>query len=179
MNESDTKRDRVLKEALACRVALIAYARSLLGEYAAAEDAVQEAMLVVVRKHEQFTEGTSMLAWCRSIVRLEVLRIKQKGQRDRTLADRLLDDAIESAFDQFQSALRHEGARPWQDALANCLNRIPKRSRRVLRARFVDEMSYQEIADEVGMSLEAVRKALHRLKKQVRSCVTTKMSSVE
>ena len=33
MGESNTKRDRVLKEALECRVELIAYARSLLGNF--------------------------------------------------------------------------------------------------------------------------------------------------
>ena len=59
------------------------YARALLGNYAAAEDAVQEAMLVVVAKHDQFEEGTSVLAWCRSIVRIEVLRAKQRHQRER------------------------------------------------------------------------------------------------
>ena len=70
MDDLDTKRDRVLKLALEYRVELVAYARSLLGDYAAAEDAVQEAMLVVVKKFDQFQEGTSILAWCRAIVRL-------------------------------------------------------------------------------------------------------------
>ena len=49
MDDSDQKRDRVLKAALDYRVELLAYARSLLGNYAAAEDAVQDAMLVVVK----------------------------------------------------------------------------------------------------------------------------------
>ena len=34
-------------------------------------------MLVVMKKLDQFDEGTSILAWCRAIVRLEVLRAKQ------------------------------------------------------------------------------------------------------
>ena len=37
----------------------MAYARSLLGNYAAAEDVVQEAMLVVVKKFELFQEERS------------------------------------------------------------------------------------------------------------------------
>ena len=63
MDSSDARRDRVLKSALDCRAELMAYARSLLGNYAAAEDVVQEAMLVVVKKFDQFQEGTSMLAY--------------------------------------------------------------------------------------------------------------------
>ena len=173
MDTPDSKRDRVLRAALEHRVELLAYARSLLGNYAEAEDAVQEAMLVVVKKFDQFQEGTSMLAWCRAIVRLEVLRTKQKYQRERSLTERLLDDAIDAAFDEFQTAQRRDDAQLWHEALERCLGRVPKHGRRVLQARFVDELSYQQIGQRVGMTLEAVRKALFRLKKQVRLCVET------
>jgi RNA polymerase sigma-70 factor (ECF subfamily) len=179
MDDSDAKRDRVLKEALQCRVDLLAYARSLLGNYTAAEDAVQEAMLVVVKKFDQFREGTSMLAWCRAIVRLEVLRVKQQRQRERTLADRLLDDAVDAAFDEFQTARRRDDAQVWHEALERCLGRVAKRGRSVLKARFVDELSYRQIAERVGMTLEAVRKALFRVKKQVRSCVETSLRGAQ
>ena len=179
MDGSEAKRDRVLKQALECRVELVAYARAVLGDYAAAEDAVQEAMLVVVKKFDQFQEGTSMLAWCRAIVRLEVLRMKQQRQRERTLSERLLDDAIDAAFDEFQTAQRRDDAESWQQALEGCLERVPERGRSVLKARFVDELSYQQIGERVGMTLEAVRKALFRLKKQVRSCVETRQRGVQ
>jgi len=179
MDDSDTKRDRVLKLALEYRVELVAYARSLLGNYSAAEDAVQEAMLVVVNKFDQFQEGTSMLAWCRAIVRLEVLRIKQQHRQERSLAERLLDDAIDAAFDEFQTAQPREGAQDWRETLESCLERVPKRGRSVLQARFVDELSYQQIGQRVGMTLEAVRKALFRLKKQVRLCVETNLGGAQ
>ena len=179
MNDSDAKRDRVLKAALECRAELTAYARSLLGNYTAAEDVVQEAMLVVVKKFDQFQEGTSMLAWCRSIVRLEVLRVKQRRQRERTLAERLLDDAIDAAFDEFQTARRRDDTESWREALDRCLGRVPERGRRVLKARFVDELSYQQIGERVGMTIEAVRKALFRLKQQVRLCVETSLRAAQ
>ena len=173
MDGTDDRRDWVLKAALECRTELVAYARSLLGDYAAADDAVQEAMIVVVKKHEQFEEGTSMLAWCRSIVRIEVLRAKQRHQRERTLAERLLDDAIDAAFDEFQAARRHDEAECWREALRRCLERVPERGLGVLKGRFADELSYQQIGEQFGMTIEAVRKALFRLRKQVRSCVET------
>ncbi len=179
MDDLDAKRDRVLKEALGCRVELVAYARAVLGNYTAAEDVVQEAMLVVVKKFDQFQEGTSILAWCRAIVRLEVLRVKHGWQRDRTLAERLLDDAVDAAFDEFQTAQRRDDAESWQEAMEHCFERVPQRGRRVLEARFVDELSYQQIGERVGMKLEAVRKALFRLKKQVRACMEISLVSTQ
>ena len=179
MDSSDDKRDRVMKAALDCRTELIAYARSLLGNYAAADDVLQEALLVVFKKFDQFQEETSMLAWCRSIVRIEVLRAKQRHQRERTLAERLLDDAIDAAFDEFQTARRHDDAESWRDVLRGCLERVPQRGQSVLRARFTDELSYQQIGERLGMTIEAVRKALFRLKRQVRSCVETSLRTAQ
>ena len=175
MDISNDKRDRVMKAALNCRTELIAYARSLLGNYAAADDVLQEALLVVFKKFDEFQEGTSMLAWCRSIVRIEVLRAKQRHQRERSLTERLLDDAIEAAFDEFQTAWRRDDAESWRNALRGCLERMPQRGQSVLKARFADELSYQQIGERVGMTIEAVRKALFRLKRQVRSCVETSL----
>lgn len=179
MSVSDTKRDRLLRQAFDYRIELVAYARSLLGSYAAAEDAVQEAMLVVVKKLDEFQEGTSMLAWCRAIVRLEVLRAKQKFHREQSLARRLLDDAIDSALDEFQRARQSDHQETWREALEGCLQRLPERGRRVLDARFVDELGYEQIGERIGMSLEAVRKALFRLKKQVRSCVESSLRGAQ
>ena len=179
MDNSDAKRDRVLKAALDCRAELMAYARSLLGNYAAAEDVVQEATLVVARKFDQFEEGTSMLAWCRSIVRIEVLRARQKHRRERTLAERLLDDAIDAAFDEFQAVRRSDDAESCREALDRCLGRVSEQGRRVLKSRFVDELSYEQIGERIGMTIEAVRKALFRNEKQVRACVETSLRAAQ
>ena len=156
----------------------MAYARSLLGNYTAAEDAVQEGFLVVIKKFDQFQEGTSMIKWCRSIVRVVILRMNQQRRREQTLADCLLEDAIDGAFDEFQTA-RHDDTEAWQQALRRCLERVPQRAHSILKARFVDEMSYQQIGKRLGMTLEAVRKALFRYKKQVRSCVETSLRGAQ
>lgn len=167
----DQQRDRVLRAALDCRLELTAYARSLLGDHSAAEDAVQEAMLVVVKKFHQFDESTSIMAWCRAIVRIEVLRARQKRHREQSLARKLLDDAIDAAFDQSRDLTEDERSESWRQALQSCLSRISDRSRQVLDARFTDDLGYEQIGQSIGISLESVRKILFRTRKQLRACV--------
>ena len=179
MADSDANRDRVLKAALNCQAELMAYARAMLGHYAAAEDAVQEAMLVVANKFDQFEEGSSMLAWCRSIVRIEVLRAKQRHQRERSLAARVLDDAIDAAFKEFQTARRREDAESRREALERCLQRVPEQGQGLLSARFVDELSYERIGERLGMRIEGVRKTLFRVSKQLRACVETSLRTTQ
>jgi RNA polymerase sigma factor (sigma-70 family) len=112
-------------------------------------------------------------------VRLEVLRIRQRHRRETSLSERLLDDAIDAAFAEFQTAQRHKAVQDWHEALERCLRRVPDRGRKVLQARFTDELSYEQIGQQVGMTLEAVRKALFRLKKQVRLCVETALGGTQ
>ena len=175
MGDHENKKDRVVHAAFGYRTELLTYARSLLGNFAAAEDAVQEAMIVVMNKYDQFQEGTSILAWCRSIVRLEVLRAKRRYHQDMSLAQRLLDDAIDAAFDEFQIQRRHDESTSRRDAIQHCLKKITDRGRAVLKSRFTDELGYKQIGDQLGMTVEAVRTALFRTKKQLHSCVESRL----
>ena len=170
MSDLDS-RDRVLKAALTCQPALVSYAHALLADYAAAEDVVQNAFLVVARKHENFAEGTSMLAWCRSIVRLEILSHLRKCRREPTLEDRLLQDAMDAAFVAHQSV----EAGPRSDHLRDCLARLTGRARDLIRLRYEENAKYEQIAEALKMGLEAVRKGLFRTKHQLRECVTIRM----
>ena len=164
-------RDRVLKAALTCQSALVAYAHALLADYAEAEDVVQNAFLVVARKHEDFAEGTSMLAWCRGIVRLEILSHLRKCRREPTLEDRLLQDAMDGAFETHQAT----EAGPQADHLRDCLARLTGRSRDLIRLRYEENAKYEQIAEALKIGLEAVRKGLLRTKHQLRECVTIRM----
>lgn len=179
MTTTDEHRDDVLRAAFELREDLLAYARALLGNYSAAEDVVQEAYLVVVKKHESFQEGTSMQAWCRAIVRIEVLKAKDRYHRDRSLIERVLDDSIDAAFAEFQESRQQQQTGFRKDALAACVRQLTDRTQRLLHARMAEDMGYAQIGEYAGMSIEAVRKALFRAKKQVRQCVESKLRTVQ
>ena len=170
MSDFDS-RDRVLKAALTCQSALVAYAHALLADYAAAEDVVQNAFLVVARKHDDFAEGTSMLAWCRGIVRLEILSHLRKRRREPTVEDRILNDAMEATFEAHQS----DESVPRADQLRGCLAKLNGRARDLIRLRYEENARYEQIAAALKMDLEAVRKGLLRTKQQLRECVTIRM----
>ena len=86
-SSQDEKRNRVVGQAFQCRRALEVYAFSMLKDRAEAEDLVQDAFIVVMEKFEDFTEGTSMMAWTRAIVRLKVLQLLEKRSRRAKILD--------------------------------------------------------------------------------------------
>ncbi len=165
-------RDRVLKAALGHQPALIAYAYAMLSDYAAAQDVVQNTLVVIARKYGDFTEGTSMLAWCRAIVRLQVLSYIRKNRREQSIEDRVLQDAMDSAFAAHQS---DQDAPVRLDCLRECLAKLPEQSRELLRLRYEDNAAYRDIGDKLGATLETVRKRLFRTKQQLGDCVRLQM----
>lgn len=112
-----------------------------------------------------------MLAWCRGIVRLEILSHLRKRGREPAVEDRILNDAMEAAFEAHQS--EEPGLRV--DYLRDCLAKLNGRARDLIRLRYEENAGYEKIAETLKMGLEAVRKGLLRTKQQLRECVTIRM----
>ena len=164
-------RDRIVQQAFGCREALEVYALGMLRDRGAAEDAVQDALLVVMENYSAFEEGTSMMAWTRAIVRRKVLQQLDSRKRRSSLQDRLLRDAVDAALEEGASddwAAEVGGRR---HRLEHCLDKVSDRSRKLLGCVYGSGMSYADAAEASGMKIEAVRKNLHRTKGQLRSCL--------
>jgi RNA polymerase sigma factor (sigma-70 family) len=54
------------------------------------------------------------------------------------------------------------------------LNKLDENSREILRLRYFEELSYDEIASGLNISLTNVKVQLHRAKKQMRKIISTK-----
>jgi len=134
---------------------------------------VQNTFVVVGRKHEDFEEGTSMLAWCRTIVRLQVLSYIRKNRRERPVEACVLQDAIDAAFSKHQS----DDQTPVRlDQLRECLARLPKNGREIIRLRYEEGAAYSEIGRAMSITLETVRKRLFRTKQTLGDCVRLRMT---
>ncbi|MEO6785742.1 MAG: sigma-70 family RNA polymerase sigma factor [Chthoniobacteraceae bacterium] len=172
------QRDQVVGEAFASRHSLIAYAYGSLGDYARAEDVVQSAFLVVMDKYADFREGTSMLAWCRSIVRLKVFEALRERNRLVTTEDSLLHDAITFAFEDAQEAEQAAARMERMERLRACVGRLSPRWRGLLEASLQPGSSYGHLAKVAGMTLEAVRKGLYRVRQALCECVAGNMEAM-
>ena len=171
------QRDRVVCEAFACRHALLAYAWALLGDYARAEDVVQSAFLVVMDKYADYREGTSMLAWCRSIVRVKVYEALRERNRLVATEDSLLHDAVSFAFDEAQETEQTAARMERLERLRECMLKLTPRLRSLLEASLQPGASYAQIGRAAGMSVEAVRKGLYRVRAALRDCVNKRLEA--
>ncbi len=140
-----------------------------LREKVATDDVVQEAMLAVLRYGPRFQMSSR--------------------EQFRTLLARIIENVIRAQFDYFAAERRRQRASPLQSDSVLCLdppkesvatpsqmvqaqddanfvalalNLIDPHDKRLLVARYFDQQPFEEIAQELGIGMDAARQRFHR-----------------
>jgi RNA polymerase sigma-70 factor (ECF subfamily) len=139
-------------------------ARYLLRDEHDAQDAVQDAVLRALRYFESYREGDAR-AWLLAIVRnccLSWYRRQRLQRASVSLADGDLVDLGASRETDARAIARSERA-----ALQRALAALPIEFREVIVLREVQDLSYQEISDVVGVPIGTVMSRLSRGRKRL------------
>jgi RNA polymerase sigma-70 factor (ECF subfamily) len=139
-----------------------------------AEDAVQQASLQAWRAFRTFEQGTNFRAWFLRIV-TNVCRTEFRRRR-RSPAGTSLDEP-EFGETLIPEAVTREYGDPLPDArfidqldseeISAALADLPEEYRVVATLYFVDDLSYQEIAEVLNRPIGTVRSRLHRGRKML------------
>lgn len=156
------------REALAHMDALYRYARRLTGKDRDAEDLVQDTYLRALRFFSHYQEGTNCKAWLLKI--MHNLYINRWQSRLRQPAVDSLEDSEEWYLynrlrDHQQYADNPERAffeRNWSPDIKEAIDRLPEEFRAPLLLCDVEGLSYQEIAEVLGIPIGTVRSRLNR-----------------
>lgn len=150
---------------------LYRFAFTLTQQRDLAEDVVQE---VFEKVWAQGQEGLSMIhnweAWCMTLTRNLCLD-KLKSPKYRNF------DPIETTTDRPTMAPSPLQTTESRDTLAfvrQIMEALPTPQRMVMHLRDVEEMSYEEIAQALDMTLDQVKVNLHRGRKSMREKLTQK-----
>ncbi|MFJ6484918.1 MULTISPECIES: RNA polymerase sigma factor [unclassified Streptomyces] len=134
------------------------FAYSLCASPEDAEDAAQEALIILYRKIGMLRASGALASWMFRIVRNECLRRARLVPRERAP---LPDSAVMSAEDEVLERL--EAAR-----VARAIAALPADQRQVLIMRDVQGYSGRMAADALGLSPAAMKSRLHRARAALR-----------
>jgi RNA polymerase sigma-70 factor, ECF subfamily len=167
---TDITLESVCQEAWRHREALSAYAYTWLKDWSRADDAVQEAYLVMLSKWQEVRSIDGVLPWIRRIVQFKMMNAHKAGRREVALSDDSLEAiAAEAVAQHIERDVDHQQARRVH-ALQRCLERIPEAKRNVLRGYYLDGQSCDQLAGDHGSNSNAVAKLLSRLRQTLREC---------
>jgi RNA polymerase sigma-70 factor (ECF subfamily) len=144
---------------------LYAYLYMLLGNDTDADDVFQETSRVLWEKFDQFTPGTSFLAWAESVAYYQTLYFRRRRQRDRLQFSMEFIEAIIDA-----RATKVDSLEQRQRALDGCIGRLRPADQQLVRLRYSDGATTKSVAEQVGRSVDAVYKALNRIEAFLIEC---------
>lgn len=146
--------------------ALYNFAMWLTADRAAADDLVQETWVKALKGFGSFAPGTNFRAWLFRILRNTFLSARQRSGREVPLEEGEEGAAIAADPSTPESLLLAASS---AEELQRALEDLPVIFRETLLLAEVEEMSYQEIAETVGVPIGTVMSRLARARRAMRS----------
>jgi RNA polymerase sigma-70 factor (ECF subfamily) len=146
------------------------FIHSLVPDFAAADDILQECFLTVTEKAFEFRLESNFQAWVRAIARYKILALHRDFSRSPML---LAEDVLESLM----SAAPEPKNEPSADAqllletLRLCLEKLAPAAREIIRLRYFSQHGPAEISRMRDSSVNAINVTLARAREFLRRCM--------
>jgi RNA polymerase sigma-70 factor, ECF subfamily len=151
---------------------LRAFAMSMVANFADAEDVVQQANLLMWKRFDQFQLGTEFMSWAGRIVYLVALQHRQKQMQNKLQFGEAFFGAMATVAAREEVAERlgvHE------KALGECMTRLKPEQQQLLKARYTDGNSIEQLSQTFHRSVEAIYKVLSRTRRMLHNCICLKI----
>jgi RNA polymerase sigma-70 factor (ECF subfamily) len=149
-----------------------AFIGALVRDSHARDDVFQEVALILWEKFASYEPNRSFGAWARGVAAKKIL---QRWEKSGRLPLPFAPQTIQALLDAFE---RTEVAESVQSAaLEHCMKTLPDKSRHLLALRYEEALTLEQIAQRVGSTLDAVHKALSRLRSRLQECVQRRLTA--
>ena len=142
-----------------------AFVGSVVRDWTATDDIMQETAVVLWRKFAEYDPSRSFGAWARGIAGFEIRKHRERTARVPALLSPEAIAAIDAVWDEVAPAS------PRLEALVRCLERVDAPARAIIALRYRDGLELEEVASRSGRGVEAVGKLLQRLRGALGNCV--------
>lgn len=143
------------------------FVEKLVGDRGAADDVLQEVWFEAYRGLPKLRDSGAFRAWLYRVARDRAYTsLRRAGPRAVPMEEGLDVAAPEGPEERFSA----------EDAgvVHACLDEVPAEQREALVLRFLEEMSYEEIARVAGCNVGTVRSRLHYGKRALRAAIERK-----
>ena len=130
---------------------------------AEAEDVVQDTMIRVWNKREEWTQFGSIEAYCLTVAKnLAIDRSQKKEAQNVELTPEMEEDSeISGPYDQLVNNER-------MSIIHRLINELPEKQRLIMQLRDIEGESYKEIAKILNLTEEQVKVNLFRARQKVK-----------
>jgi RNA polymerase sigma-70 factor (ECF subfamily) len=153
---------------------LAAYVMTMVPHPQDADDILQEAKVVMWRNFAKFETGTNFGAWARKVAFHQVLAYRKRKHRDRL---DFSEDFLRAVGEEAESSASRLEER--ERALHDCIAKLPAEHGEVLRLRYQEALSLDDMAARLGRTVCALYRQLSRVRQVLHECVSKTLSRPE
>lgn len=161
----DAARERFLTNFLVAQPSVRSYVQALVGAEADCDDLVQEISLTLWREFAHYDPSRPFIAWAIGIARNHVARFRRNHAVQRRRFSAQAEEALSVAFVELEDGLRER-----RSLLQTCLEHLGPQARELLQMRYQQGMDLAQIAAERASSVNAVNKALGKIRRLLVDC---------
>ena len=153
------------------RERLINFVFPFLGDFEQAEDVVQETMLKLYEKKHYYREIAKFSTWIYTIARnLANTELRKKKRRKTTYISRMAKDDRQYDIPAVQADLNQNLQNEFiRDRIHAAIKELPEHFKTVIILRDIQELSYDDISNIVGVPLGTVKSRINRARLQLQA----------
>jgi RNA polymerase sigma-70 factor (ECF subfamily) len=165
---------------------MLAVARRMMGREEDAQDAVQEAFLSAFKSLDRFDGRSQLTTWLHRItVNACLMKLRSQRRRPERAIEDFLPTFVEDGHQTRNSAAWKPNAADGiergetRELVRAKINELPEQYRVVLMLRDIEELSTEETAAALDMTVNAVKTRLHRARQALRTLLDPHFSNAE
>ena len=165
----------ILRILMRSRDRIAAAAWVVLRDAHAAEDIFQNVAIKALKQEIDFPAEGAVLSWAFITARREAIDWLRRHRRELTGLDTKVLELLEQ--DWLNETAQQGEIR--MEALRSCLKTLPAKSSHLLHLRYFEGHKCGEVAETLGMGLDAVYKRLSRVHGGLRKCIELRLNNLE
>ncbi len=174
LKDQSTKRKAFTELVVSLQEKLYWHIRRFVSNHDDAHDIIQNVFVKVWQGLEGFRGESRLVTWIYTITTNECLTfIKRNSHRTFTS----LEDEAAINISTQESDVQLDGSRI-QKALADALAILPERQRQVFEMRYYEELSYEHIAQILGVTVGALKASYHHAVKKIEVKILTSLNPI-
>lgn len=138
------------------------------------DDIAQETFLTAYKKLDQFDQEQDFGNWLYGIARNILRNELRKNARQNRIMDEKLSHFLLNEFELDYSPSDNLGDEI--QALQECIQELPDKSKHLLSKKYTEEWENNVLSEHFSMTNTAIRIALMRIRKKLKSCMDYRLS---
>lgn len=146
-----------------------AFVSSVVRDFRDRDDVLQDIAVAVIESIDLYDTERPFVAWAIGVARNQIGLYLRRRQQNRVIFDDETVTALALAFSEMD---REQN--PRMIFLQDCIKLLERHATKLLDLRYAKDLKPDAIGKSLEMSASAVRKALQRVRDQLRNCIDRK-----